>query len=97
MYDESQLSRYAPVDYVITPVVAQQLPFYTLVDGGPKALRLAQILKPKAIIPMANGELEQSGLLASIVKTAGTSEGFRSMALNKFNVLSVKPGVPVLL
>jgi len=32
------------VDYVITPVVKQVLPRFTLVDGGDRALALASLL-----------------------------------------------------
>ena len=59
---------------MITPVTAQELPAYTLVAGGQKALRLSQILEAKYVIPMANGNLEQSGLLSAIIRSSG-SEG----------------------
>ena len=51
MYNEGELARYQ-ADYVITPVVAQELPFFTLVAGRDKSIRLAELLKAKAIIPM---------------------------------------------
>lgn len=94
MYDPAELARLAPVDYVITPIVSQQLPFFTLVDGGPKALRLVEILKAKAVIPMANGELEQTGLLSSVIRSEGSESEFKSMAKN-LKVFDVTPGVSV--
>lgn len=92
MYDEEELARYK-VDYVITPIVAQELPFFTLVAGGQKAVRLAQVLKAKAIVPMANGELDQSGVLALLVRSGGSeSEFMSSLKPPSLNVLNVKPG-----
>eukprot|EP01041_Mallomonas_annulata_P001564 gene1564-3020_t len=78
MYDPSELSRYQ-VDYVISPVVAQELPAYTLVAGQEKALDLAKLLKAKTVIPMNNGELEQSGILSLLVRTRGTVESFKTL------------------
>lgn len=100
MYDESELSRYQ-VDYVISPLVSQNLPFFTLVDGGDKAIRLAEILKAKAIIPMANGELEQSGILANIIRKGESAEAIicRMSQDKKFKakIFDVKPGVSITL
>ena len=103
MYDESQLSRYSPVDYVITPVVSLKLgispdkTFYTLVDGGSKALKLCQILKCKGILPMANGDIEQTGVLADLVQSEGSETEFRTIVGKDIKVYSVTPGVPITL
>jgi hypothetical protein len=67
MYDADELAKYS-VDYVITPIVSQELPAYTLVDGGAKALNLAETLSAKSIIPMNNGGLDQSGILSALVE-----------------------------
>lgn len=94
MYDEAELSKYQ-VDYVITPITAQQLPYFTLVAGGEKALNLAKILKAKAILPMANGNLEQNGLLSSIIKSEGSEDDFINLLKSsKLNIkyINVKPG-----
>lgn len=98
MYDESELSRLGPVDYVITPIVSQELPFFTLVAGGDKAVKLAQILKAKAIVPMANGELDQSGVLALLVRSEGSEQEFvSSLKAQSLKVLKVIPGEPIYL
>ena len=103
MYDESQLSRYSPIDYVITPIASQKLglspgnTFYTLVDGGSKALKLGQILKCKGILPMANGELEQTGLLSKIVQSEGSETEFRKITGKDIKVYNVTPGIPITL
>lgn len=100
MHDIDEISRYQ-ADYVITPVVAQQLPLFTLVDGGNKALILAETLRAKYIVPMANGELDQSGLLAKVIRTSGSKESFVSMVQlsrrRKIAVLDVIPGKEILL
>ncbi len=97
MYDEAELAR-LQADFVITPVVSQELPYFTLVAGGSKALRLAEILKAKAVIPMANGELEQSGPLAAIIRSEGSAEEFSGLVKAKaprLRFFSVTPGVPL--
>jgi L-ascorbate metabolism protein UlaG (beta-lactamase superfamily) len=104
MYDEQELAQYT-VDYVISPIVSQELPFFTLVAGGEKAKKLAQILKAKAIIPMANGELNQSGVLALLVRSGGTEKEFLSMmkrsssssSQSTIDVLKVIPGESIYL
>ena len=86
------VSRYQ-ADYVISPVVSQELPFFTLVSGGDKAIQLASLLQAKCIIPMANGELQQSGILASLVRSEGSMDQIVSKAAAKgVKVVSVVPG-----
>jgi L-ascorbate metabolism protein UlaG (beta-lactamase superfamily) len=70
MYDEDELKN-LQADIVITPIVAQRLPAYTLVDGDLKALNLCKVLKSKFVLPMANGELTQSGILSKLLITEG--------------------------
>jgi L-ascorbate metabolism protein UlaG (beta-lactamase superfamily) len=97
MYKEEELSQFQ-VDNVITPVVSQQLPFYTLVAGGEKARRLSQILKAKRVLPMANGELNQSGFLSRIIQTRGSREEFCTQVQRSnsgLRVVDVVPGEPV--
>eukprot|EP01036_Dinobryon_divergens_P022769 gene22769-31060_t len=78
MYDEQELSQYR-ADIVITPVTAQELPAFTLVAGGKKALRLSQILEAKFVIPMANGNLNQSGLLSAVIRSSGSEGDFSGL------------------
>ena len=100
MYDEEELKRIGPIDYVIAPVVAQKLPGYVLVDGGKKALDLATLLKAKYFIPMMNGGLKQEGVLSAIVKKEGSVEDFIQMAksaLPNMQILDGAPGNEILL
>ena len=80
MFDAAELSKFK-VDCVITPIVPQRLPGYTLVDGGKKAIELCRLLNAKAIIPMANGELDASGILSKLLITPGERgvEDFENM------------------
>lgn len=97
MYDEKELSR-LQADVVISPVVSQELPAFTLVAGGSKALKLAGILKSKFLIPLANGELDQTGLLAKIIKSKGSENEFLNIskkAGSKLKVLTASPGQPI--
>ncbi|XP_004297137.1 PREDICTED: uncharacterized protein LOC101304764 [Fragaria vesca subsp. vesca] len=85
-------------DIVITPVIKQLLPYFTLVSGQEDAVQLAKLLDAKFIVPMRNGELESKGLLASIVKSEGTIESFKellSKELPDAQVLEPTPGVPL--
>ena len=93
MYDADELAKYS-VDYVITPIVSQELPAYTLVDGGAKALNLAETLSAKSIIPMNNGGLDQSGILSALVEAKGSDEEFRSLAKNARKAIQVETVVP---
>jgi len=92
MYDCNELSNYS-VDCIISPVVAQELPYFTLVAGGQKSIDLAKLLKASTIVPLNNGELEQSGVLADLVRCDGTIDDFKKLAKsNKIDFRDVKPG-----
>jgi L-ascorbate metabolism protein UlaG (beta-lactamase superfamily) len=96
MYSEEELSKFQ-VDCVITPIVAQRLPGYTLVDGDVKALDLCKKLKAKVVIPMANGELVQSGLLSQLLITKGAAgvsvfESFLLAEKSKIKYIPAPPG-----
>jgi len=96
MFDETELAQYN-ADVVITPIVSQELPGYTLVAGGEKALQLAKTLKAKCVVPMNNGDLNQSGLLASLVRSKGTLTEFKRLIAKSeydISVENVVPGVP---
>ncbi|XP_022776987.1 uncharacterized protein LOC111318401 isoform X2 [Durio zibethinus] len=64
-------------DIVITPVIKQLLPNFTLVSGQEDAVQLAKLLHAKFIVPMKNGDLDSQGLLASIIQAEGTVESFK--------------------
>lgn len=100
MYDEVELKRIGPIDYVIAPVIAQKLPGYVLVDGGKKALDLAKLLNAKFFIPMMNGGLKQEGVLSAIVTKEGSIDEFTRMAqaaLPKMKILDGSPGLEIVL
>ncbi|KAK4760411.1 hypothetical protein SAY87_005304 [Trapa incisa] len=85
-------------DIVITPVIKQLLPSYTLVFGQEEAVRLAKLLNAKFVIPMKNGDLDSKGILASLVQTEGTIESFKgllSKELPDAQVVEPTPGVPL--
>ncbi|GMN38804.1 hypothetical protein TIFTF001_008032 [Ficus carica] len=85
-------------DIVITPVIKQLLPNFTLVSGQDDAVQLAKLLNAKFIVPMKNGDLDSKGLLASVIQAEGTIESFKellSKELPDAQVLEPTPGVPV--
>ncbi|XP_010263075.1 PREDICTED: uncharacterized protein LOC104601444 [Nelumbo nucifera] len=85
-------------DIVITPVIKQLLPKFTLVSGQEDAVQLAKLLNSKFIIPMKNGDLDSKGLLSAIIQAGGTIESFKdllSKELPDAEVLEPTPGVPV--
>jgi L-ascorbate metabolism protein UlaG (beta-lactamase superfamily) len=86
------ISKDEKVDCVITPTVSQKILGYELVSGEERAVQLARQLKAKYIVPMLNGDLEATGLLARVVKTGGTAESFQKIASPEFMVLTPKPG-----
>ncbi|XAR65398.1 hypothetical protein NMG60_11009517 [Bertholletia excelsa] len=64
-------------DIVITPVIKQLLPNFTLVSGQEDAVQLAKLLHAKFIVPMKNGDLDSKGFLASIIHAEGTVASFK--------------------
>nr|GMD77109.1 TRNA-dihydrouridine synthase [Ipomoea batatas] len=85
-------------DIVITPVIKQLLPNFTLVSGQEDAVQLAKLLSAKFIVPMKNGDLDSKGILASLVQAEGTIESFKeilSKELPSAKVLEPTPGVPL--
>jgi L-ascorbate metabolism protein UlaG (beta-lactamase superfamily) len=70
------------VDVVVAPVVGQQFPLLGQVIIGPEeALRLAHVLKPKAFVPTALGDIRAEGILPSMIKSIGSIEEFRDRLL----------------
>eukprot|EP00250_Pteridium_aquilinum_P007105 c16895_g1_i3 orf=122-1153(+) len=97
VYDRSLLHR-ERADVVITPVIKQVLPLFTLVSGQRDAVDLVKLLQAKFVVPMQNGDLESKGILSKLVSSVGTVEEFREL-LNKdlpsVQVLEAKPGIPL--
>ncbi|KAI3731626.1 hypothetical protein L1987_62815 [Smallanthus sonchifolius] len=85
-------------DIVITPVIKQLLPSFTLVSGQEDAVQLAKLLNSKYVVPMKNGDLDSKGVLASLVKSDGTIESFKTLLskeLPDVKTLEPIPGVPL--
>nr|XP_004236302.1 uncharacterized protein LOC101254186 isoform X1 [Solanum lycopersicum] len=97
VYDKSTLEKHR-ADIVITPVIKQLLPNFTLVSGQEDAVQLAKCLFARFVVPMKNGDLDSKGLLASIVKSEGTMESFKqllSKELPDAKVVEPTPGEPL--
>jgi L-ascorbate metabolism protein UlaG (beta-lactamase superfamily) len=80
-YHASVIQEFAPIDVVITPIIDLKLPLVgTVIKGQQGALRVAQLLKPKVILPTAaGGDLTYSGLLLKILKAEGSADTLRSL------------------
>ncbi|BAT98993.1 hypothetical protein LR48_Vigan06g129700 [Vigna angularis] len=97
VYNQSYIEK-EKADILITPVIKQLLPNFTLVSGQEDAVKLAKLLQAKFIVPMKNGDLDSKGLLASLVSGEGTVESFKellSKELPDAKVVEPTPGVPV--
>ncbi|EEF33267.1 uncharacterized protein LOC8260404 [Ricinus communis] len=97
VYDKNFLEK-EHADIVITPVIKQLLPKFTLVYGQEDAVKLAKLLHAKFIVPMKNGDLDAKGLLASIIRSEGTIESFKELLAKELpdsRVLEPTPGVPL--
>ncbi|XP_078177266.1 metallo-hydrolase/oxidoreductase superfamily protein [Carex rostrata] len=97
VYNESFLENYR-ADVVITPVIKQLLPFFTLVSGQEDAIKLAKLLEAKYIIPMRNGDVDAKGILSAILSSAGTMEAFQEMLAREIpeaKLLEPTPGFPL--
>ncbi|KAK7310016.1 hypothetical protein RJT34_07205 [Clitoria ternatea] len=97
VYNQSFIEK-EKADIVITPVIKQLLPNFTLVSGQEDAVKLAKLLQARFIVPMKNGDLDSKGLLASIIRGEGTIESFKellSKELPDAKVIEPTPGVPV--
>lgn len=84
---------------VITPVVKQLLPAnFTLVSGQQDAVDLARLLRARYVVPMSNGDVDATGLIAAVLTNEGTTHSFKAMlsqALPEAQVLDATPGVPL--
>ncbi|KAJ3686078.1 hypothetical protein LUZ61_015242 [Rhynchospora tenuis] len=97
VYNESFLENYR-ADVVITPVIKQLLPFFTLVSGQEDAIKLAKLLQAKYIVPMRNGDLDAKGVLSSVLSSVGTMEAFQEMLAREIpnaKLLQPTPGLPL--
>ncbi|MCO5558500.1 hypothetical protein L7F22_012085 [Adiantum nelumboides] len=97
VFDRS-LMRHERADVVITPVIKQVLPLYTLVSGQRDAVDLVKLLQARFVVPLQNGDLESKGILSKLVNTVGSVQDFRELLekdLPAVEVLEAKPGMPL--
>ena len=98
-FDETELTRCAPVDVVITPISGQGLPGFELVHGPSESIALCRTLKPRYIVPMGNGEVDATGLSAPLIREIGSRDEFRralqAHGSMRAEVVDVVPGVPL--
>ncbi|CAI9263968.1 unnamed protein product [Lactuca saligna] len=97
VYDKEIIGK-EKADIVITPVIKQLLPSFTLVSGQEDAVCLAKLLHSKFVVPMKNGDLDSKGVLANLVSSEGTIESFKGLLLKELpdvKVLEPVPGVPL--
>ena len=67
-----------PVDVVISPTEGQKIAsVIDLVFGPSRTIQLVELLRPKVIIPMFNGNIEASGPVSKVVSTNGSEQEFR--------------------
>lgn len=97
VYNQAFLEK-EQADVVITPVIKQLLPSFTLVSGQEDAVKLAKLLQAKFVVAMNNGDLDSKGILSRIICSEGTLESFKellSRELPDSKVLQPTPGVPL--
>ncbi|CAI7857989.1 unnamed protein product [Closterium sp. NIES-54] len=87
------------VDVLVTPVVKQELPGYTLVSGQEDAVRLAKVVGARYVAPMANADVDASGILSALVTPNGTLSSFKEILRSEdginVEVLQIVPGQAV--
>ncbi|MGK7932434.1 MAG: MBL fold metallo-hydrolase [Microcystaceae cyanobacterium] len=76
-----QLSKIAPIDVVITPVVDLTiLKLAPILNGQEKTLKLCQSLRPQVILPTATAQdTKYDGALTTLLREKGTIDRFRQM------------------
>lgn len=103
-FNEAELRCLAPVDAVISPISGQALPGLELVRGVTDALRLMRTLQPRWVMPMANGDIDASGVTAALVRPVGTQAEFARQLLREVStgrvgsttqLVTVAPARPV--
>lgn len=91
------------VDALLTPLRAQDLAGYRLVNGPLEAVRTLEALRPvpRIVLPLKNGDIQSEGLLASALREHGSPREFadllraRPRLRDRVRVLDVVPGQPV--
>jgi L-ascorbate metabolism protein UlaG (beta-lactamase superfamily) len=89
-----ELKKEAPIKVIITPLVALKIPLLgSVINGKKEALEVCQWLKPKIILPTANGgDIDFQGILINLLQTEGTIDDFRNLLTdNNLNIQVIEP------
>ncbi|MBW4613209.1 MAG: MBL fold metallo-hydrolase [Desmonostoc vinosum HA7617-LM4] len=93
-YHSLEVKQVAPVDVVITPSIDIEIPLLiSLIRGKDSVLEVIKWLQPQALIPTAaGGDVIFEGLLAKILKYAGSTTELRSLLeKNHLSVQVIEP------
>lgn len=84
------------VHLCITPVMSVDVFGFPLVSGGDEAVDLLEVLnRPKLVVPLRNGELEQEGISTVALGTDGTTgDTFKRLCDARFGVGEIKTRMP---
>lgn len=63
---------------MISPATEICLGAFPLVNGFAETLKLLRILKPKVLMPLLNGAIDQEGAIAPYVTSTGTLDTLRT-------------------
>lgn len=102
VHDETFLAAYkGKLDAVIAPVVSTTLPVlanYSLVNGVPEAVRLCNLVRPRACLTFDNSGGEQSGFLTGFLSKAGGLDQFKSAVaeLPQLRDMQIIPAGPLM-
>ena len=94
-YDSAELASLSPVDAVITPIVGQALGAMELVHGPKQVVELLRVLRPRYVLPMANGEIDSRGLAAGMISKVGGVNEVEDALPPGAELISVAIGRPV--
>jgi L-ascorbate metabolism protein UlaG (beta-lactamase superfamily) len=99
MFDPQLQSRVGTVDVVIAPIIGQTLPGLGQIIMGPEqALALAQALQPRYFLPTTAGDIQATGLLTLLFKSAGSPAEFKQSLQTaglETQLLTLTPGETV--
>lgn len=100
-FNPSSVSRAGQVDVVVSPVTSQLLAGYPLVLGDTNLISLLKILQPQVLVPLLNGDIDQTGPLAALIAEQGSvsaaNKQIKDAGLRTKLVLPATPLQPLVL
>jgi len=91
-FDGSDLARADDVDMVISPAAEIKMLGYPLVNGFDETRKLLKLLRPQVLMPLANGAIDQGGIIASaVVQTGSLATLERDVAASGLDVKFLSP------